>query len=88
MPFQFEKIYPENKYLIPDENPSDIKIVFFKEQKNLKNISCYSNENNLWRKSKISFENKYTLIIKIEEEVEVVKLYKAKPNSTKLKLSN
>ena len=68
MPFQFKKIYPENKYIKLNENPPNIKIIFFEEQKNLKNITCFSNEGNLWRKSKISFENKNTLIITIEEK--------------------
>ena len=68
IPFQFKKVYPENKYLQLNENPTNVKIVFFEEQKNLQNITCYSNEGNRWRKSIISFENNNVLIIKPEEK--------------------
>jgi peptidoglycan/xylan/chitin deacetylase (PgdA/CDA1 family) len=55
------KSYPlEYKYLLPLEkkidqknNPPLFKVKFFKEQKNLNNINCYSNEANEWQKSKI-----------------------------------
>ena len=39
---------------------------FFKEQKNLENINCYSNEGGKWEKSKTNFSN-YTLTIKFRE---------------------
>ncbi len=68
IPLQFKKIYPENKYLQLSENPPNVKIIFFEKQKNLQNISCYSNEGNRWRKSKIYLENKNTLIVKIQEK--------------------
>ena len=31
-------------------------IEFFKKQKNIKNINCFSDEGSGWKKSKISFE--------------------------------
>ena len=68
IPFPFKAIYPENKYLLTSENPPSVKIIFFDEQKNLNNISCYSNEGNRWRKSKIYFEQKNILHIKIDEK--------------------
>ena len=68
LPLQFVKIYPENKYLQSNENPPNVEIVFFEEQSNIKNISCYSNENNKWRKSKIVFKDENILTIKIEEK--------------------
>ena len=68
LPFQFIKIFPENKYLNPSENPPKVKIFFFKEQKNLKNISCYSNEGNMWQKAEIFFEKKNILNIKIKKK--------------------
>ena len=68
LPFQFKKNFPENKYLLENNNPPIVKVIFFKEQKNLNNITCYSNENNKWRKSKIFFENGNILNIQIEEK--------------------
>jgi peptidoglycan/xylan/chitin deacetylase (PgdA/CDA1 family) len=68
LPFQFKKSFPENKYLLENNNPPIVKVIFFKEQKNLNNITCYSNENNKWRKSKIFFENENILNIQIEEK--------------------
>ena len=68
IPFQFVKILPENKYLQSNENPPKVKIHFFKEQKNLKNISCYSNEGDTWQKAEIFFEKDNILNIKINKK--------------------
>ncbi len=68
LPFPYKQIYPENKYLKENENPPKLKIVFFEEQKNLKNITCFSNEGNQWRDSKIKFDKKNILIIEIVEK--------------------
>ena len=40
------KYQREKKYLAKDNNPPEIKIVFFKDGPKFKNISCYSNEGN------------------------------------------
>ena len=37
-------------------NPPDVKIIFFEDSLDLKKINCFSNENNTWRNSKIHFE--------------------------------
>ena len=55
IPFPYVKITPDDKYLKPEKNPPDVKITFFENGPNVKNINCYSNEENKWRKSKISF---------------------------------
>ena len=68
LPFPYKQIYPENKYLKEKENPPIVKIVFFKEQKNLKNINCFSNEGNKWRDSKIRFDEENILIVEIKEK--------------------
>ena len=68
LPFQFKKNFPENKYLLENNNPPIVKVIFFEKQRNLDNITCYSNENNKWRKSKIFFENENILNIQIEEK--------------------
>ena len=69
LPFQFKKIYPENKYLETNENPPNVKIVFFEKQKNLNNITCYSNEGNRWRKSKVFLEKENILLLKLMKAI-------------------
>ena len=44
IPFPYKKIFPEEKYLTKEKNPPNVKILFFDEKLNLKNINCYSNE--------------------------------------------
>ena len=65
-PLEYKKIFPEEKYLYQENNPPKFQVKFFKEQKNLDNINCYSNEGNKWEKSKTNFSN-YTLTIKFRE---------------------
>ncbi len=47
-------MFPLEKKLTKKTNPPKFKVEFFNEQKNLKNINCYSNEGNKWGKSKTS----------------------------------
>ena len=68
LPFPYREIYPENRYLSEKENPPKLKIVFFESQKNLENINCFSNEGNVWKKSKIKFEEKNVLKIYFSEK--------------------
>jgi len=65
-PLEYKEIFPEEKYLSQENNPPKFQVKFFKEQKNLGNINCYSNEGNKWEKSKTNFSN-YTLTIKFRE---------------------
>ena len=65
-PLEYKEIFPEEKYLSQENNPPKFQVKFFKEQKNLDNINCYSNEGNKWEKSKTNFSN-YTLTIKFRE---------------------
>ena len=50
-PLEYKKLLPEEKFLTKDTNPPKFKVKFFKEQKNLENLNCYSNESNTWEKS-------------------------------------
>jgi len=68
LPFPYEKITPENRYIKGDENPPKVKIKFFKDLINVKNITCYSNEGNIWRKSDIKFINENELEILLKEK--------------------
>ena len=50
-------MFPEEKKLTKKTNPPEFKVKFFKEQKNIKNITCYSNELNKWDKSNTIFDD-------------------------------
>jgi hypothetical protein len=56
-PLEYKKLFPLDKQLTTANNPPKFKVEFFKEQKNLKNINCYSNELNQWEKSKTNVIN-------------------------------
>ena len=65
-PLQFKNLYPIDKYLT-DNNPPKFSVKFFKEQKNLDKINCFSDEGNKWKKSNISINNN-TLEIDFKEK--------------------
>ena len=56
LPLQYKNIYPKDKLLKFSNNPPEMYIEFFTEQKNLSKISCYSNEGEGWDKTKIKLE--------------------------------
>jgi peptidoglycan/xylan/chitin deacetylase (PgdA/CDA1 family) len=66
-PLQFKNLKPRNKFLTIKNNPPNFSVEFFNEQKNITNISCFSDEANEWKKSSIFFENK-TLKIKFRDK--------------------
>ena len=66
LPFQYKSIEPQEKYINDQTNPPDVTINFYKDLKNLKNINCFSNENNKWRSSKIKFIDDYSLKIYLD----------------------
>ena len=68
LPFYYKNIFPKENYLTDINNPPEVFVEFFSEQNNLENITCYSNENNKWRKSKTVFENNYKLKKLINEK--------------------
>ncbi len=68
LPFPYESITPENRYLIKNENPPEIKIKFFENLLNIKNVNCYSNEGNKWRKSHIEHISNHEIKILIKEK--------------------
>ena len=55
LPLQYKKVYPQEK-IIDNNNPPDMEVEFFKDQK-INNINCYSNEGNGWDSSKLKIEN-------------------------------
>ena len=68
LPFKFKRIYPDEKYLLQDKNPPNVKIEFYNNIENLESVSCYSNEGGTWSQSDIKFENSTTLLINIAEK--------------------
>ena len=66
LPLQYSKIIPEDK-LILNNNPPKMEIEFFKEQKNLSAINCFSDEGESWNNSNIELiEN--TLVVHFREK--------------------
>ena len=68
LPLKYKKIFPEEKYLLKNKNPPEVRIDFYENIKNLKSITCYSNEGDRWRQSDIKFDNDNSLIINIREK--------------------
>ena len=65
-PLEYKSLFPVEKKLNKQNNPPSFLVEFFDNQKNIKNISCYSNEGNIWQKSNIELINN-TLSIKFRE---------------------
>ena len=61
-PLEYKKIFPEQKLLFKNSNPPEFRVEFFKEQKNLNNINCYSNEGDIWEKSKTKISDRILTI--------------------------
>ena len=61
-PLEYKQLLPLEKNLTKENNPPNFKVEFFKEQKNIKNINCYSNEEGKWEKSKKNISNQILTI--------------------------
>ena len=61
-PLEYKELLHLEKKLTKENNPPSFKVEFFKEQKNIQNINCYSNEANEWKKSKTILSNKILTI--------------------------
>jgi len=57
-PLEYKILEPEEKNINENNNPPQLVVEFFKEQKNINNISCYSNDGGNWKKSNLIFEEK------------------------------
>ena len=65
-PLEFRSLKPEEKKINKEDNPPKLIVEFFDEQKNIKNINCYSNDGGEWKKSNLKFE-KNKLIVDFEK---------------------
>ena len=61
-PLEYESLEPEEKKLTDKNNPPKLIIKFFNDQKNIKNINCYSNDGGNWKKSDLIFEGNKMII--------------------------
>jgi len=61
-PLEYEQLLPLEKKLTKKNNPPELKVKFFKEQKNIKYINCYSNELDIWKKSNTNISGKVLTI--------------------------
>ncbi len=66
-PLEYKNLRPEEKKINSKNNPPQLLIEFFKDQKNISNINCYSNDGGTWNKTPLRFE-KQKLIIKFNEK--------------------
>jgi len=66
-PLEFKRIVPDEKKITNENNPPQLIVEFFDEQKNINNINCYSNDGGDWNKSNLKFV-KQTLIIDFKEK--------------------
>ena len=67
LPFQYQSLFPEEKFIKVDNNPPEMIVNFFPDQKNLNNINCFSNEGNIWKKTEMKLYEK-KLVIKFNEK--------------------
>tara|TARA_B100000131_G_scaffold91198_1_gene87903 strand:- start:153 stop:1205 length:1053 start_codon:yes stop_codon:yes gene_type:complete len=67
LPLQYKEIIPKDKFLNKTNNPPDMYIDFFQDQKNLNLINCYSNEGGTWKDTRINL-NKNRLTINFSEK--------------------
>ena len=64
-PLEYKSLKPAEK-MINNNNPPKLIVEFFDEQKNIKNINCYSNDGGKWKKSNLKFKLN-TMVIEFEE---------------------
>ena len=55
-PIAYKSLNPKDKFVSKKQNPPTVEINFFDEQKNIKNINCFSNEGNQWRNPIMEFK--------------------------------
>ena len=65
-PLEYKNLKPLEKKLTNQNNPPQFSVEFFKDQIDIDNIACYSNEGGNWEKSNTKFINK-NLTIKFRE---------------------
>ena len=57
IPLEYKTLKPEEKKLDKKNNPPKLIVEFFKKQKNIQNINCYSNDGGNWEKQDLKFKD-------------------------------
>ena len=65
-PLEYKSLKPDQKKINEKTNPPKLIVEFFDEQKNIKNINCYSNDGGSWGNPDLKFES-HNLIIEFKE---------------------
>jgi hypothetical protein len=63
----YKSLKPDEKKVNNKNNPPQLVVEFFKDQKNINNINCYSNDGGNWKKSNLKFQQ-HKLIINFDEK--------------------
>jgi peptidoglycan/xylan/chitin deacetylase (PgdA/CDA1 family) len=66
-PLEYKSFSPEEKKIQDKDNPPQIIINFFDNQKNINNINCYSNDGGSWKKPDLKIQDQ-TLTINFENK--------------------
>jgi poly-beta-1,6-N-acetyl-D-glucosamine N-deacetylase len=56
-PLEYKNLVPIEKKISNKNNPPNFSVEFFEDQRNIKNIDCYSNEGDKWERSDTKFTN-------------------------------
>ena len=56
LPIQYKVLTPDDKFLLDINNPPQMTIEFFSEQRNINLINCFSNEGGNWKNSKLEYK--------------------------------
>jgi len=56
-PIEYLAILPEEKKINNETNPPELIVDFFKEQKNIRDITCYANDGGEWKKTNLNFKD-------------------------------
>ena len=67
MPLEYKNLKPIEKKINDKNNPPQLIIEFFENQRNIENITCYSNDGGTWKKSNLKFLNN-TLTINFDKK--------------------
>ena len=62
-PLEYKLLKPNEKKINSNNNPPTLIVEFFDNQKNLKNINCYSNDGGIWKKSDLKIKNNVLSIV-------------------------
>jgi len=68
LPLQYKRFEPEDKYVLTNNNPPLVEIKFFNNQKNIKNINCFSNEGDSWGNPNILIDENNVMKISFREK--------------------